>query len=58
MAKGVRTGELKRERLLAMQEQGQGGEAMRETNAAGGGGMFGRLRGGPTNTRPSRQRGY
>ena len=58
MAKGVRAGELKRERLLAMQEQGQGGEAMRETNAAGGGGIFGRLRGGPPSTRPSRHRGY
>ncbi|TBU32639.1 Frag1/DRAM/Sfk1 family-domain-containing protein [Dichomitus squalens] len=49
MAKGVRAGELKREHLLAMQEQGQGGEAMRETHAAGGDGMLGRQLGNTAN---------
>ncbi|KAI0707417.1 Frag1/DRAM/Sfk1 family-domain-containing protein [Earliella scabrosa] len=37
MSKGVRRGELSRERLLAMQQRGQGLAAMREANEAGAG---------------------
>ncbi|EMD31336.1 hypothetical protein CERSUDRAFT_89211 [Gelatoporia subvermispora B] len=36
MAKGVHKGELSRQRLLAMRQSGEGGEAMREVNVAGG----------------------
>ncbi|KAI0368675.1 hypothetical protein BV20DRAFT_969066 [Pilatotrama ljubarskyi] len=36
MAKGVHKGELSRQRLLAMQQRGQGGAATREANEAGG----------------------
>ncbi|OCH94402.1 hypothetical protein OBBRIDRAFT_722884 [Obba rivulosa] len=36
MAKGVHKGELSQQRLLAMRQSGEGGEAMREVNVAGG----------------------
>ena len=37
MSKGIHKGELARERLLAMQQNGQGVAAMREVNEAGAG---------------------
>lgn len=37
MSKGVHKGELSRERLVAMQERGQGVTAMRDANEAGAG---------------------